>query len=141
MARFAGSIWGLSGGSCAHEPLGQSRSVEENLSALGHRRRQRICHGRLDHRSRASAQCWGAPKGGGDQAIGRSKGGLSTKIYAILDALGNPIGFHLNGGQTCDLDGADVLLPQGKADILLADKGYDADQRVLLPLEQAGKPP
>ena len=30
-----------------------------------------------------------------EQAIGRSKGGLSTKIYARTDALGNPIGFYL----------------------------------------------
>jgi hypothetical protein len=42
--------------------------------------------------------------------MGRSKGGLSTKIHAWVDALGNPIGFHLTPGQACDLDGADVLL-------------------------------
>jgi transposase len=64
---------------------------------------------------------------------------LSTKIHITVDALGNPIGFHLTAGQACDLDGADILLPQLKANTVLADKGYDADQRVLLPLEQAGK--
>jgi transposase len=53
--------------------------------------------------------------------------------------LGNPIGFHLTGGQACGLDGADVLLPQLEAEILLADKGFDADARVLIPLQQAGK--
>jgi transposase len=53
--------------------------------------------------------------------------------------LGNPIGFHLTGGQACDLDGADVLLPQIEADIVLADKGFDADERVLIPLQKAGK--
>lgn len=78
-------------------------------------------------------------KGGENQAIGRSKGGLSTKIHTTVDALGNPIGFHLTAGQACDLDRADILLPQLKANTVLADKGYDADQRVLLPLEQAGK--
>ncbi len=36
----------------------------------------------------------------------------------------------LTGGQACDLEGADVLLPRIKADTLLADKGFDADQRV-----------
>ena len=64
---------------------------------------------------------------------------MSTKIHTTVDALGNPIGFHLTAGQACDLDGADVLLPQLIADTVLDDKGYDADQRVLLPLEQAGK--
>lgn len=57
----------------------------------------------------------------------------------MVDALGNPIGFHLTGGQACDLDGADALLPRLKAKTLLADKGYDADQRVLQLLERAGK--
>jgi transposase len=64
---------------------------------------------------------------------------LSTKIHAIVDALGNPIGFHLTGGQACDLEGADVLLPGLAADTLLADKGFDADKRVLEPLANAGK--
>ena len=32
------------------------------------------------------------------EAIGRSKGGLSTKIHAVVDALGNPLSFHLTPG-------------------------------------------
>lgn len=53
--------------------------------------------------------------------------------------MGNPIGFVLTPGQACDLDGADVLLPLVEAQIVLADKGYDADDRVITPLVQAGK--
>ena len=64
---------------------------------------------------------------------------MSTKINATVDALGNPTGFTLTPGQACDLDGADILLPRIKADILIGDKGFDADQRVIVPLEQAGK--
>jgi transposase len=64
---------------------------------------------------------------------------LSTKIHATVDALGNPTGFLLTPGQACDLEGADVLLPALAAPIVIADKGYDADQRVLRPLAQAGK--
>jgi transposase len=73
------------------------------------------------------------------QAIGRSRGGLSTKIHALVDALGNPLAFSLTGGQAHDLDGADVLLPGMTADTLLADKAYDADERVLKHLQEAGK--
>ena len=73
------------------------------------------------------------------EAIGRSKGGLSTKINTIVDALGNPIGFVLTPGQACDLDGSDKLLPGIKAKIILADKAYDADERVIEPLRLAGK--
>ena len=57
----------------------------------------------------------------------------------MVDALGNPLGFHLTGGQAHDLEGADHLLPTVKADILIADKAYDADQRVIAPLAEAGK--
>jgi transposase len=64
---------------------------------------------------------------------------LSTKIHTTVDALGNPTGFHLSQGQACELDGADVLLPCIKARTVIADKGFDADQRVLEPLQKAGK--
>jgi transposase len=64
---------------------------------------------------------------------------LSTKINATVDALGNPTGFTLTPGQACDLDGADILLPQIEADIGIADKGFDADERVIEPLEKVGK--
>ena len=56
-----------------------------------------------------------------------------------MDALGNPLGFHLSGGQASDLDGADVLLPTLKTAQLIADKGYDADARVIQPWEGVGK--
>ena len=39
----------------------------------------------------------------GDQAIGRSRGGLSTKIHALVDALGNPVELMLSPGQAGDL--------------------------------------
>ena len=60
---------------------------------------------------RAHQHSAGAVEKDQDEAIGRSKRGLSTKIHATVDALGNPTWFHLSGGQACDLDGADVLLP------------------------------
>jgi transposase len=64
---------------------------------------------------------------------------LSTKIHAMVDALGNPIAFLLTPGQAHDLEGADAFLPQMQADTLLADKAFDADQRVIEPLLAAGK--
>ena len=74
-----------------------------------------------------------------DQAIGRSRGGLSTKIHALVDALGKPLAFLLTPGQAHDLAGADALLPQMAADLLIADRAFDADARVLEPLATAGK--
>lgn len=66
---------------------------------------------------------------------------MSTKIHATVDALGNPTGFLLTPGQAHDLDGADALLPSIEADIVIADKAFDADERVIEPLEKAGKTP
>lgn len=65
---------------------------------------------------------------------------MTTKIHATCDALGNPTGFHLTPGQAHDLEGADALLPSLLADIkaLLADKAYDARERVLDLLETSG---
>jgi len=56
-----------------------------------------------------------------------------------VDALGNPTGFALSPGQAHDLEGADALLPGLVADALIADKAFDAEERVLKPLERAGK--
>jgi transposase len=89
---------------------------------------------------RAHQHSAGARKDPGeDQAIGRSRGGLSTKIHALVDALGNPVGFHLTGGEAHDLVGADHLLPDLQAEALIADKAFDADKRVIEPLTAAGK--
>ena len=60
--------------------------------------------------------------------MGRSRGGLTTKIHALTDARGLPIKFLLTPGQAHDLLGADTLLIDlGEGDVLLGDKAYDAD--------------
>ena len=64
---------------------------------------------------------------------------MSTKIHATCDALGNPTGFHLTPGQAHDLQGVDALLPGilNKIKAFLADKAYDAAERVLDILEHS----
>lgn len=64
------------------------------------------------------------------EALGKSRGGLSTKIHATCDALGNSTAFHLTPGQSHDLEGADALLDQINAGSIIADKAYDADARM-----------
>lgn len=64
---------------------------------------------------------------------------MSTKIHTLGDAIGNPVGFYLTGGEAHDLVGADHLLPDMQADTLIADKAFDADARVRAPLAAAGK--
>ena len=65
--------------------------------------------------------------------------GLSTKIHALVDALGKPLALLLTPGQAHDLVAADAFLPQMAADLLIADSAFDADKRVLQPLAAVGK--
>jgi transposase len=64
---------------------------------------------------------------------------LSTKIHTLVDALGNPVGFFLTGGQAHDLVGADHLLPSMQAEALIADKAFDADARDIATRSAVGK--
>jgi transposase len=52
---------------------------------------------------------------------------LTTKIHAIVDALGNPLAVSLTGGQAHDITQAETLAGQVEAQALIADKGYDRD--------------
>jgi transposase len=64
---------------------------------------------------------------------------LSTKIHTLVDALGNPVAFHLTGGEAHDLAGANQLLPEMEADTFIADKAFDADKRLIEPVAEVGK--
>jgi transposase len=66
-----------------------------------------------------------------EEAMGKSRGGLSTKIHAAVDALGNPVRFLLTGGQHSEIRQADALIEGFEADYVIADKGYDADSFIL----------
>ena len=64
----------------------------------------------------------------GDQAIGKSRGGNTTKIHMVVDSFGLPISFQLTGGQVNDSTIAPELiakLPQ--SEYVIADKGYDSE--------------
>ena len=60
--------------------------------------------------------------------MGRSRGGLTTKIHALVDANGLPIALKLTEGQAHDGKSAfDMLGRLGDGQILLADRAYDSD--------------
>lgn len=87
---------------------------------------------------------WGRKKGDPteprDHALGRSRGGFSTKIHLLCDRHGHPLHFHLTAGQDHEstalislLDGADANITDGDGEpiawpvALAGDKGYRAD--------------
>ena len=61
------------------------------------------------------------------QAIGRSRGGLTTKIVALVDALGTLVRFVLVPGQRHDLVGVPPLIEGIAFGALLGDRAFDAD--------------
>lgn len=67
-------------------------------------------------------------RGSDDEAIGRSRGGPSTKINAVVDAHGNPLRFILTAGNVHDSKQSEALIEGFDFDKLLADKGYDSDR-------------
>ena len=61
--------------------------------------------------------------------MGRSRGGLTTKIHALVDAEGRPIHLKLTAGQAHDGRSADDMFETVQAGhILLADRAYDSDR-------------
>ena len=62
------------------------------------------------------------------RCMGRSRGGLTTKLHALVDGNGLPITLKLSEGQAHDgRSAADMLGGLGPGQILLADRAYDSD--------------
>ena len=87
---------------------------------------------------RAHPHAGGARRTTGGQALGRSRGGFSTKLHLRCDGRGRPVAFHLTGGQRHDLIGVGPLFERGalrtgrrgrprwKPAAVIADKAYSA---------------
>ena len=78
-----------------------------------------------------------AQRGTESQAIGRSRGGLTTKIVALTDALGNLVRFVLLPGQRYDTIGVAPLIEGVEFGGLIADKAFDANW-IVAELNQRG---
>ena len=84
---------------------------------------------------RAHQHAAGAKKGGlkikpgssPGQALGRSRGGLSTKIHLAVRGLGCPVRFALTAGQKGDTPQAEALIEGLSAEVVMADTAYDSD--------------
>lgn len=75
-----------------------------------------------------------------EQAIGKSRGGLTTKIHACVDALGHPIRLLLTPGQASEYGQAQALIDGFSAEYVVADKGYDANEFIET-IEKSGATP
>jgi putative transposase len=73
----------------------------------------------------------GLQKNGGDQALGRSRGGLTTKIHAAGIDESRSVALHLSAGNAGDAPAFDPLYdslnPENVLEAIAMDKGYDSD--------------
>jgi len=138
MAGTSGRIWQMEQRFQAVSPVGEGGCFLYNVQGLIRRFRLGIRYDPLSciynalpgngWNHRQSSPLWsGRKRGTLCQAIGRSRGGITTKILALTDALGNLVDFCLMPGQAHDLRETRSLLQNLSAGHLLADRAFDAD--------------
>ena len=64
------------------------------------------------------------------EALGRSRGGFTTKLHALVDAAGRPMRLLLTPGQRADITQAEALLSGITAGAVIADRAFDANALV-----------
>jgi transposase len=84
----------------------------------------------------------GRQKNGGQdtQALGRSRGGFSTKIHAKVDGLGNPLRFVLTGGDRHESTQAEALLGDQRGDYVLGDRAFDSEDLIACIIDHGAVP-
>jgi hypothetical protein len=144
VARHAEAIRQLELGFRALHPLEQARGLGCSIRDTGFTwaaRRRGACH-RLNDRAGASACCRRKRGNQEEQALGRSRGGFSTKIHLRTNAKGDPLAFELTGGEAHEVKAYEALmkLHETTPDRLLADKGYDSDESAAIWKSEASSP-
>ena len=112
----------------AAEPFGRVRDVFRYAGIV---QQVRPSHPNVRFHRGARACLGGRRKRGQEtQALGRSRGGFSTKIHLKTDTDGHIIAFDLTGGEKGDCPHFPVLLDLGpdiKPRAAIGDKGYDSN--------------
>ena len=74
------------------------------------------------------------------EALGRSRGGVSTKIHVAVDGVGKPTTIVLSPGQDHDVTKAPELIQDSSADKVIADKAYDSNALIAQIQKQGATP-
>ena len=116
----------------------QTRRLGEGLQRASHRRRRRLSHRR--HRGPGAPGCGRRKRGVRCNALGRSRGGFSSKLHAITTSQGKPLHIILTPGQQHDATEAENLIEHASGKALVADAGYDSDAIVGAVRQRGMKP-
>ena len=128
---------GLRGGTCPNDSGHGIRSTDDSIvganagSGDGCSKRLGPCSvikplARLDNCS-SPPTCGGAKRGQESQALGRSRGGFSTKIHDAVNDEGQPARLHFTEGQSHDMTCGEILLEGLEPEYVIDDKGYESD--------------
>ena len=112
LARHARAIRKLEFGLHTLHALEQARCLGRGFRDTGEpwaSRRHRACH-RLHDRAGAPACSWRKRGNQNQEALGRSRGGFSTKIHLRTNAKGDPLTFDVTGGEVHEVKGYDALM-------------------------------
>jgi len=88
--------------------------------------RQGVDHRR--HGNPSTPRCIGRKRGIQENAIGRSRGGFSTKIHALVDTKARPLHVALTPGERHELVAAPELIDYARGNALIGDTGYDSNE-------------
>jgi transposase len=134
LARSTRRVGLLACGLHAFPALGRTWSLAAALEKFASRslcRSPRTVRG-FDHGAGPSARCWSAKKKGSEQALGRSRGGFSTKIHTATINENCAVALHLTAGEAHDGRQFECLYdsldPDNVLEAAALDKGYDADR-------------
>lgn len=121
-------------------PLGGAGHLAAAVYRVGERRAGWRPNDRQHHRQGASLG--GRWKRGAEiQAIGRSRGGRTTKIHAVVDGCGRPVALEISAGQRGDAPLACHLLePLPPGNLCAADTAYDSDRLRQFLIERGTQP-
>lgn len=134
VAGLARGVWCVERGIHALPPVGESGRLATIMGAPIARRDPGLARPvRRQHQHPCpSPRRWGTQKNGADQASGRSRGGLTTKLHAASTNEHTAVALTLTARERHDLIGFDALYTQaqegGTLTRLTADRAYDADR-------------
>lgn len=133
VARFARRVRILARGLHAFSTMGAARGVGQVVvfnPRRAFRASYRAIH-RLHHRASPSTCCGSSKKNSDDQALGRSRGGLTTKIHAAGIDENRSAALHISSGNSGDAPAFDVLYDglnsENVVEAIAMDKAYDSD--------------
>ena len=129
MERLPGCLWPEDDRLQPLQPLEHPGGLATDLRAARRQRRHpRGTRHRLHPHQGPPLGAGLQKKGDAIQAVGRSRGGRTSKIHALADDLGRPVAFTLTPGNIADISVARDLIDTVRTPKrLLADKAYDAD--------------